>query len=33
MLEIQENIRELEDEIDISEGRLKFIDDRVQYSS
>lgn len=33
MLEIQENIRELEDEIDVSEGRLKFIDDRVQYSS
>ena len=33
MLEIQENICELEDEIDISEGRLKFIDDRVQYSS
>lgn len=33
ILEIQENIRELEDEIDISEGRLKFIDDHVQYSS
>lgn len=33
MLEIQENIRELEDEIDVSEGRLRFIDDRVNYSS
>lgn len=33
MLEIQENIRELEDEIDVSEGRLKFIDDRVNYST
>ncbi|WP_106916295.1 DUF4349 domain-containing protein [Chryseobacterium aurantiacum] len=33
MLEIQENIRELEDEIDISEGRLRFIDDRVNYST
>ncbi len=32
MLEIQENIRALEDEIDISEGRLRFIDDRVNYS-
>lgn len=33
MLEIQENIRNLEDEIDVSEGRLKFIDDRVKYST
>jgi hypothetical protein len=33
MLEIQENIRELEDEIDVSEGRLKFIDDRVNFST
>jgi hypothetical protein len=33
ILEIQENIRELEDEIDISEGRLRFIDDRVNYST
>lgn len=33
MLEIQENIRELEDEIDVSEGRLRFIDDRVKYST
>lgn len=33
MLEIQENIRTLEDEIDVSEGRLKFIDDRVKYST
>ncbi|MGI9581996.1 DUF4349 domain-containing protein [Chryseobacterium sp. RRHN12] len=33
MLEIQEKIRELEDEIDIAEGRLRFIDDRVNYST
>lgn len=33
MLEIQEKIRELEDEIDVSEGRLRFIDDRVNYST
>jgi Domain of unknown function (DUF4349) len=33
MLEIQENIRALEDEIDVAEGRLRFIDDRVNYSS
>lgn len=33
MLEIQENIRELEDEIDIAEGSLRFIDDRVNYST
>lgn len=33
MLEIQENIRDLEDEIDISEGRLRFIDDQVNYST
>lgn len=33
MLEIQENIRKLEDEIDVSEGRLRFIDDRVNYST
>lgn len=33
MLEIQENIRALEDEIDIAEGRLHFIDDRVNYST
>ncbi|WP_345767700.1 MULTISPECIES: DUF4349 domain-containing protein [Chryseobacterium] len=33
MLEIQENIRALEDEIDVSEGRLRFIDDRVNYST
>lgn len=33
MLEIQENIRELEDEIDVAEGRLRFIDDSVNYST
>ena len=33
MLEIQEKIRALEDEIDIAEGRLRFIDDRVNYST
>lgn len=33
MLEIQENIRELEDEIDVAEGRLRFIDDHVNYST
>jgi hypothetical protein len=33
MLEIQENIRELEDEIDVAKGRLRFIDDRVNYST
>lgn len=33
MIEIQETIRELEDEIDIAEGRLRFIDDRVNYST
>lgn len=33
MLEIQENIRSLEDEIDVAEGRLRFIDDRVNYST
>jgi len=33
MLEIQENIRDLEDEIDGSEGRLRYIDDRVNYST
>lgn len=33
MLEIQENIRALEDEIDVAEGRLRFIDDRVNYST
>jgi len=33
ILEIQENIRELEDEIDVSEGRLRFIDDKVNYST
>lgn len=33
MLEIQENIRKLEDEIDVAEGRLRFIDDRVNYST
>ncbi|WP_426277508.1 DUF4349 domain-containing protein [Chryseobacterium sp. S-02] len=33
MLEIQENIRELEDEIDVAEGRLRFIDDKVNYST
>nr|WP_314496313.1 DUF4349 domain-containing protein [uncultured Chryseobacterium sp.] len=33
MLEIQENIRDLEDEIDVAEGRLRFIDDRVNYST
>lgn len=33
MLEIQENIRELEDEIDVAEGSLRFIDDRVNYST
>lgn len=33
MLDIQEKIRALEDEIDIAEGRLRFIDDRVNYST
>ncbi|REC46448.1 DUF4349 domain-containing protein [Chryseobacterium pennipullorum] len=33
MLEIQEKIRGLEDEMDIAEGRLRFIDDRVNYST
>lgn len=33
MLEIQENIRDLEDEIDVAEGSLRFIDDRVNYST
>ncbi|UWX62320.1 DUF4349 domain-containing protein [Chryseobacterium oranimense] len=33
MIEIQETIRELEDEIDIAEGKLRFIDDRVKYST
>ncbi|AZB07930.1 DUF4349 domain-containing protein [Chryseobacterium sp. G0162] len=33
MLEIQEKIRILEDEIDVAEGRLRFIDDRVNYST
>ncbi|MET3037044.1 DUF4349 domain-containing protein [Chryseobacterium sp. NRRL B-14859] len=33
MLEIQEKIRALEDEIDVAEGRLRFIDDRVKYST
>lgn len=33
ILEIQENIRELEDEIDVSEGTLRYIDDRVNYST
>jgi len=33
MIEIQETIRELEDEIDLAEGRLRFIDDRVNYST
>ena len=33
MLEIQESIRDLEDEIDVSEGRVRFIDDRVSYST
>lgn len=32
MLEIQEKIRGLEDEIDVAEGKLRFIDDRVNYS-
>ncbi|GAB0157192.1 DUF4349 domain-containing protein [Chryseobacterium sp. Alg-005] len=33
MLEIQEKIRGLEDEIDVAEGRLRFFDDRVNYST
>lgn len=33
IMEIQEKIRGLEDEIDVSEGRLKFIDDRVNLST
>lgn len=33
MLEIQEKIRGLEDEIDVAEGTLRFIDDRVNYST
>ncbi|MBP2616155.1 DUF4349 domain-containing protein [Chryseobacterium jejuense] len=33
MLEIQEKIRALEDEIDVAEGTLRFIDDRVNYST
>ncbi|WP_374329493.1 DUF4349 domain-containing protein [Soonwooa sp.] len=33
ILEIQEKIRALEEEIDSAKGRLKFIDDRVKYST
>ncbi len=33
ILEIQEKIRGLEDEIDVAEGTLRFIDDRVNYST
>lgn len=33
MIQIQETIRELEDEIDVAEGRLRFINDRVNYST
>jgi hypothetical protein len=33
ILEIQENIRNLEEEIESSKGRLKFIDDKVKYST
>ncbi|MBB4805151.1 hypothetical protein HNP38_000423 [Chryseobacterium defluvii] len=33
MLDIQEKIRGLEDEIDVAEGKLRFIDDRVNYST
>ncbi|MCT2408910.1 DUF4349 domain-containing protein [Chryseobacterium antibioticum] len=33
MIEIQEIIRELEDEMDVAEARLRFIDDRVNYST
>ncbi len=33
MLEIQEKIRGLEEEIDVSEGRLRYIDDNVNYST
>lgn len=33
LLEIQEKIRGLEDEIEIAEGRLRYIDDRVNYST
>ncbi len=33
ILEIQENIRALEEEIESSKGRLKFIDDKVKYST
>ncbi len=33
MLEIQEKIRNLEEEIESSKGRLKFIDDKVKYST
>ena len=30
---VSRQIRELEDEIDVAEGRLRFIDDRVNYST
>lgn len=33
MLEIQEKIRLLEEEIESAEGKLRFIDDRVNYST
>lgn len=33
LLEIQEKIRGLEEEIESSEGRLRFIDDQVNYST
>jgi len=33
ILEIQENIRNLEEEIESSKGRLRFIDDKVKYST
>lgn len=33
ILQIEENIRALEEEIESSEGRLKFLDDQVAYST
>lgn len=33
LMEIQEKIRGLEEEIEAAEGRLRFIDDKVKYSS
>jgi hypothetical protein len=33
MLEVQEKVRNMEEEIESAEGKLRFIDDRVNYSA